>query len=213
MARIFCAIVMILGLSSCIQPSGLLIPMSVGITPYGRKFDVGERLDCGCFEVESFAEDLRSKPRARGIDSYIGYLDYGWMGIGQPWVVLPGDHAETGQLSSEIRAFDPAHKKIWDETKLLSGNTAPGVVFEAYIPAIADRPSPNAWVTKREAVLLRGVILERCDKRLLLMRAIRDYPPDDWLGEMADLSRQRSRDSLARFFDEFLANIYWKPDA
>lgn len=188
------------------------MPKSGVINPYGQKYAIGERLDCGCFEVISFNEYLRSKPNARGIDSFIGYIDLGWIGYGEPWVVLPGTHAPNGQIGNEIQAFEPGHKKIWLETRLLSGNTSPGVIFEAYIPGVADRPSPNAWITKRAPVLLRGVILERCDKRFLLMKAIRNYPHDDEQSDLADKSRERARANIARSFDQLLDNIVWKPE-
>ncbi len=212
MFRILAAISLVLGLSSCIlQYPGLLMPKSGFLNPYGKKYEIGERLDCGCFEIESFDEYLRSKPLAQGADSYIGYLDYGSHGYSQPWVIFPGEHPATAHVGSEIRAFEPAHKEIWDETRLLSGSIAPGVVFEAYIPGVLDdRSTPGFWIVERDPVLVRGVILERCDRRFLLMKATRDYPHDDEVGDRAEKKREESRARLARSFDKFLANVHWK---
>ena len=135
---------------------------------YGEKYPVGQVLTTSCVTIQNFNKNLRSSPGIYGDDTYVGYIDYGLgMSRGHVFIVLPitVHPATIGEL---LRETDPKHRSLWLEANLVNGQLSEGHVFEAVVPPLQYKTSPNVTITEREAILIRGSIYSACGKNYLV---------------------------------------------
>lgn len=141
---------------------------SIGMQDYGNIYPIGKVLTTSCVSIISFNKRLRASPQIYGDDTFVGYIDYGQhMPKGHVFLVLPLK-TQPNTVGELLIDADPRHRQFWLEAQLLRGEISSNTVFEARVPPIQKRTSPNAVIAEREALFLRGEIHVSCGNRYLV---------------------------------------------
>jgi hypothetical protein len=185
MSRILCSVL------------GLLIATAAGARNGGLA-PLGTVFSTSCVTVKSFDEKLQSRPGLGGKDRYVGTIDFsGGLGSSTTFVISPVTVTPGMAVGEVLRQADHRRNKFWTGAQMTAGQPEVGKPFEAYVPPDVKEIMPNATVTKRPAIMVRGHLQEACGKLYLVAVFANPFGTDD------------SAWKQAREGDKLLANSQW----